>query len=353
MTIAVAVSGGTDSTFALALLREAGERVMAVHGHFLPPDPARRAGVRALAAICRALDVPFHEVDLTDAFRRLVVEPFVRDHAAGLTPNPCARCNPALKFGLLLDAARERGADALATGHYARLEGRGEAVRLLRGADPGKDQSYFLALVPRERLARAVLPLGAWTKERVRAGLAARGLAPAQAAESQDICFIPGDDHCAFLPEAAARAGVALPGPGPIVLPNGPDGPGGLRVGSHQGLWRYTLGQRRGIGVAHGEPLYVIGKDMAANTLLVGPRPLLEARGCTTRGANLLVPPEAWPQALTAQTRYRQRAKPVAVEHRTDGMTLTFLEPQSLPAPGQVAAVYGPDGAVLAGGVIA
>ncbi|WP_028587324.1 tRNA 2-thiouridine(34) synthase MnmA [Desulfocurvus vexinensis] len=347
MTIAVAVSGGTDSTFALALLREAGERVVAVHGHFLPPDPARREAVRALGATCRALGVPLHEVDLTDAFRRLVVEPFVRDHAAGLTPNPCARCNPAMKFGLLLDAAQGLGADRLATGHYARLDGAGEAVRLLRGADPAKDQSYFLALVPRERLARAVLPLGAWTKARVRAELAARGLAPAHSEESQDICFIPGDDHCAFLPGAAARAGVALPGPGPIELP------GGARAGRHQGLWRYTLGQRRGIGVAHSEPLYVIGKDMAANTLLVGPRPLLEARGCTTRGANVLVPPGEWPAALTAQTRYRQQAKPVAVEHHAGGLALTFLEPQSLPAPGQVAVVYAPDGAVLAGGIIA
>ncbi|MCK9239711.1 tRNA 2-thiouridine(34) synthase MnmA [Desulfocurvus sp.] len=347
MTIAVAVSGGTDSTFALALLREAGERVLAVHGHFLPPDPARREAARALAATCRALGVPLHEVDLTDAFRRLVVDPFARDHAAGLTPNPCARCNPAMKFGLLLDAARRHGAEALATGHYARLEGRGAAMRLLRGADPGKDQSYFLALVPRERLALAVLPLGSWTKERVRAGLAARGLAPAQGAESQDICFIPGDDHCAFLPGAAARAGVGLPGPGPIRLPDG------TRVGRHQGLWRYTLGQRRGIGVAHSEPLYVVAKDMAANTLVVGPRPLLEARGCATRGANLLVPPQEWPAALAAQTRYRQRAKPVRVEHGAQGLTLTFLAPQSLPAPGQVAVVYGPDDAVLAGGVIA
>ena len=347
MTIAVAVSGGTDSTFALALLREAGERVVAVHGHFLPPDPARYEAVRSLGATCRALGVLLHEVDLTDAFRRLVVEPFVRDHAAGLTPNPCARCNPAMKFGLLLDAAQGLGAEALATGHYARLEGAGEAVRLLRGADSGKDQSYFLALVPRERLARAVLPLGAWTKERVRAELAARGLAPAQAAESQDICFIPGDDHCAFLPGAAARAGVPLPGPGPIELPDG------SRAGHHQGLWRYTLGQRRGIGVAHSEPLYVIGKDMAANTLLVGPRPLLEARGCTPRAANVLAPPGEWPAALTAQTRYRQRARPVAVGHQAGGMTLTFLEPQSLPAPGQVAVIYAPDGAVLAGGVIA
>lgn len=342
MSIAVAVSGGTDSTFALVLLRDQGLDVLAVHGYFLRPTEASYEAAGELSEFCETQGVPFLDFDLSQEFEKAVVAPFISSYAHGMTPNPCCLCNPALKFGMLFDAARQHGATRIATGHYARITGQGDSMRLMRGADPAKDQSYFLSLVQRSRLALAELPLGDWTKQDVRAELDRRGITPPLPSESQEICFIPGDDYCAFLQNSC----VPLPGPGPIMLSDGSP------LGTHQGLWRYTQGQRRGIGVAYSEPLYVLDKDITRNALIVGPEPQLQATGCRTAAVNYLVPPEQWPDDILAQTRYRQRATPVRAYHEQTGFTLQFLEPQIQPAPGQVATVYGPDGAVLAGGII-
>ncbi|MGE4298131.1 MAG: tRNA 2-thiouridine(34) synthase MnmA [Desulfovibrionaceae bacterium] len=350
MRVAVAVSGGADSLCCLPLLKERGLDLVAVHGFFLPP-PEDRSGVDALAGQCAALGVPFHAIDLHQAFRREVIAPFAREYAAGRTPNPCALCNPRMKFGLLFDAARERGATHIATGHYATmLDVPGQGRALARGADPVKDQSYFLSLVPRERLEQAIFPLGTWRKEAVKALLRERGITPPLPAESQEICFIPDDDYCAFLESGNAPLDSPLPGPGPIVLANG------TRLGTHGGLWRYTLGQRRGMGIAYAEPLYVVGKDVAANALVVGTGDALASHGCTVRDLNLLAPFALWPPTILVQTRYRQRAKPAtATLEDTPGgprLRLAFIEPHSLPAPGQIAAVYASDGTVLGGGII-
>jgi len=342
MRIGVAVSGGADSLFTAVLLKEAGHEIVAVHAFFLPPTAASRAEAEVLGNAVRALGCGYATVDLSAAFREQVMEPFEQAYALGLTPNPCSRCNPAMKFGLLMDEALALGAEAFATGHYARIEGRGAEARLMRGADPAKDQSYFLSLVPRERFARVVLPLGGWTKDEVRAELARRGLTPPVPSESQEICFIPGDDYCAWLTDR----GTKLPGPGPIVLPDGTE------VGRHQGLWRYTQGQRRGMGVAWSEPLYVLGKDMLANALIVGPREATLVTGCEAEDVNLMLPPAEWPAEVLAQTRYRQKARPATVVLDGEGMRLTFHQPQTVPAPGQVAACYALDGTVLAAGVI-
>lgn len=342
MRIAVAVSGGTDSLFTAVLLKEAGHDILALHAHFLPPTDESLAKAEELGRAMAGLGCDYAAVDLSQAFHDEVVAPFEAAYARGRTPNPCSVCNPAMKFGHLLDEAERRGAEAIATGHYARIRGRGDEARLERGVDPVKDQSYFLSLVPQSRLARAVLPLGDWTKDDVRAELARRSLVPPLPSESQEICFIPGDDYCAWLGERETE----LPGPGPIVLPDGTE------VGRHKGLWRYTQGQRRGIGVAFSEPLYVIAKDMDRNALVVGPREATLAEGCIARQINLLVPPEAWPDEVLAQTRYRQKARPARVELDGEAMRITFSSPQTLPAPGQVAACYAPDGSVLAGGVI-
>ena len=342
MRIAVAVSGGTDSLFTAVLMKEAGHDVLALHAHFLPPTDESRAKAEEPGQAMAKLGCDFAAVDLSGAFHDEVMAPFEAAYARGRTPNPCSVCNPAMKFGHLLDEAERRGAEAIATGHYARILGQGPDARLVRGMDPVKDQSYFLSLVPQSRLARAVLPLGDWTKDDVRAELARRSLVPPLPSESQEICFIPNDDYCAWL---TAR-GAQLPGPGPIVLPDGKE------VGRHQGLWRYTQGQRRGIGVAWSEPLYVLGKDMEHNALVVGPREATLAEGCEAGQINLLVPREAWPDEVLAQTRYRQKARPAQVELTGETMRITFSTPQTLPAPGQVAACYAPDGTVLAGGVI-
>jgi tRNA-specific 2-thiouridylase len=334
MSIAVAVSGGLDSLLALILLQERGSQVLAVHGRFLDADQSGAA----LERICRGLGVPFLELDLRSDFEERVIAPFVHAYLAGDTPNPCAACNPGMKFGLLFDAARERGAEFLATGHYVRLE----QGRLLRGVDAAKDQSYFLSLVPLDRLERAVFPLGGLTKAAARAELARRGLTPPLSRESQEICFVPHDDYRAFL----ESRGLDLPGAGPVLLSDG------RKIGQHRGLWRHTQGQRKGLGLSWPEPLYVLDKDPARNAVVVGPRSELAAWGCSVDRVNRLAPQDAWPETVLVQTRYRQKAKPARFAARGQGLALTFLEPQTRPTPGQIAALYTAEGQVLGGGII-
>lgn len=341
MIVGVAVSGGGDSLAALMALREAGHTVLALHGRFVAQ--AGSGAIHGLTEACARLDVPLHVLDLRAEFETRVAAPFAAEYLAGRTPNPCARCNAAMKFGLLLDRALELGAEGLATGHYARAGAHAAyGWALARGADPVKDQSYFLCLTPRERLRRALFPLAGARKASVRADLAARGVTPPLSAESQEICFVPGDDYRAFL---AARHPV-LPGPGPAVLP------GGTPVGRHQGLWRTTVGQRRGLGLAWREPLYVLDKDMAANTLVVAPRRALDVDGFGASEANLLVDPALWPGTVLVQTRYREKAKPARAEVSGGRLIVRFDAPQARPAPGQVAALYDAQGAVLAGAVV-
>lgn len=342
--MAVAVSGGRDSLLALALLKEQGHPVVAVHARFLPGDWDEQRLGAPLLRVCGQLGVELRVLDLRAEFEEHVVAPFVAEYRAGRTPNPCALCNPRLKFGLLFDKAAEVfGATRIATGHYARLEQDArQGPRLLRGADPAKDQSYFLALVPRERLARAVFPLGAWRKADVAPALDARGLRPPLPLESQEVCFIANDDYKAFLEARGTR----LPGPGPMVLENG------AAVGRHQGLWRYTVGQRRGLGVAWSEPLYVLRKDVGRNALVVGPKAALTVSGCVAREVNRLVDRELWPEVVFVKTRYRQEASPARARAVESGLAFDFLEPHERPAPGQVAAAYDEAGVLLAGGVI-
>ena len=342
MTVAVAVSGGGDSLAALLALRDAGHDVLALHGVFLPR--ADDAAAQGLVEACARLGVALHLVDLRAEFEALVAAPFAAEYLAGRTPNPCARCNAHLKFGLLLDRALELGAEALATGHFA-ASGTHPAYgwALARGADPAKDQSYFLSLVPRPRLLRAVFPLAARRKAEVRAELAGRGFVPPLPGESQEICFVPGDDYRAFL---AGRCDV-LPEGGPAELPDG------TVVGAHQGLWRSTIGQRRGLGIAHGEPLYVLDKDLGRNVLVVAPRAALLTRDFAAGEVNPLVDPALWPQEALVQTRYREAAKAARVEFSGGALLVRYAEPQVRPAPGQVAAVYDAAGVVLAGAVVA
>lgn len=343
MRLAVAVSGGSDSLLALGLLRAEGHDVIGLHAHFLPPDDKARELARAIEAQCALLGVPFAAVDLSRQFREHVIEPFIAAYAAGETPNPCAACNRDMKFGLLLDAARALGAGRLATGHYARLEETSNGPALFRGADDTRDQSYFLSLVPARALARAVFPLAGRKKRDNPAALAALGLTPPLPKESREVCFVPNDDYRAFL----AQSGAALTGPGPIVLADG------TRLGTHQGLWRHTIGQRRGLGIAHAAPLYVLAKDARTNALVVGVKADLAATACRTGPANLLADPTGWPSPVLAQTCYRMRPRPARVRRLPEGgLAIAFEEPIARPTPGQVAALYDPAGRVLAGAVL-
>ncbi|SBW04000.1 tRNA-specific 2-thiouridylase MnmA [uncultured delta proteobacterium] len=346
---AVAVSGGVDSLYALVSLKERGEAVLALHGRMLPPDLAPagyEAMLERLAKTCAALDVPLAVIDCVDAFAEAVINPFVRAYAAGTTPNPCAHCNVGIKFGLLLDTARDLGATRLATGHYVRLEQSGNTPALYAGQDASKDQSYFLSLVPLEKLRFAVAPLARKSKDEIRAALAAKGITPPAPGESQEICFVPNDDYRAFLLDRAAKLGVALPGPGPVTLPDG------KRIGTHNGLWQYTEGQRKGLGIAWSEPLYVLAKDLAANALVTGGGACLHGGEIRAGNCNFLVPMAEWPETLLLRTRFRQTPRPARARFE-DGVLILREETPSGPyARGQIAAVYGPDLRVLAGGVI-
>lgn len=378
MRIAVAVSGGVDSLCALLLLRRAGHELLALHALLTESSDAPPEG---LDAACRQLGVPLEVVDLRARFAREVVTPFAAAYAAGRTPNPCARCNRAIKFGALLDAALARGAEALATGHYARLAPRtrrGAAGPLLAmAAHAPKDQSYFLSLVPRERLARALFPLAAMDKAACGALVAQAGLAVPLPKESHDICFAPGgvDAYRNFLERRWQELGMAPPAPGPVLLcetapaeghesrqqrndaetsqkSDTAHSPRLRRIATHAGLWRYTEGQRRGLGLPHAEALHVLRKDVAANALVVGPRSLLGMRGCLAREVTVAVPPRFWPERPAARCRYGGGLSPA--DARLDGETLhiRFAEACFPSAPGQVVTLYDEDGVVLAAGIV-
>lgn len=341
MTIAVALSGGADSLLSLILLREAGAQVLALHGLFLP-DQDKDPGLEDLQKLCAQLKIKLHCLDLRQEFEKLVITPFVQAYTQGLTPNPCALCNPAIKFGLLLDQAKALGAQALATGHYARLEQTDQGPLLFRGLDRAKDQSYFLACVPRTRFEYIQFPLATWTKDQVQKALAQWNLILPPKPESQEICFIPGN-YRDFL---STRRTQPAP-PGPIVLQDG------TMLGEHQGLTNYTWGQRKGLGIAYEEPLYVLGKDKEKNRLIVGPKSATMTTKCYTGPPNFLVPQEQWPQEILVQTIYRQQPVPARIKIHESGLSIKFTQPHPLPAPGQVAALYSLQGQVLAGAIIA
>lgn len=281
--------------------------------------------------------------DLSRQFDAAIITPFAAAYASGQTPNPCAWCNRRMKFGLLFEAARRHGANRLATGHYAGLvrDGCGRAA-LVRGIDDTRDQSYFLSLVPIEVLSQVVFPMAGRRKTEVRQELARQGFTVPLPSESRDVCFVAGDDYKRFLQER----GVSLPGAGPILLEDG------TAIGQHQGLWRYTIGQRRGLGIPYAVPLYVLDKDLTRNALRVGPRQALAAGGCRVAQLNMLVAPPDWPEALFIQTCYRMRPRPVSVVWRGELLDIVFANPLPRPAAGQVAVLYDSGGRVLAGGII-
>jgi tRNA-specific 2-thiouridylase len=334
------MSGGVDS--AVALLRAGPEAVGVTLRLWL--DPAGPSAERACCSpdavvrareACHALGLPHVTLDLREAFRDAVVRPFVDGYAAGLTPNPCTRCNGEFRFDRLVDFARRAGADVLWTGHYARIVERGGQRLVARATDPAKDQSYMLATVDPAILEHVGFPLGTSTKQEVRAEAAAAGLAVARRPESQEACFLAGGNYRSF----RTRNGVA-PAPGAIVDQSG------AVLGRHDGIWRFTPGQRRGIGVASAEPLYALRADAASNLLVVGPRTALAVRRVTVEGA-LHLP------VARVQAKLRYRSSPVAatVAALEGGFSLDLDEPAEAVAPGQVAVLYHDD-AVVGAGVI-
>jgi tRNA-specific 2-thiouridylase len=334
--VAVATSGGVDS--AVALLRAGDDAVGVTLRLWLDPNgpDAERAccspsAVIAARAMCHARGIPHVTLDLREEFRRAVVTPFVRGYARGETPNPCIRCNGGFRFGELLAFARRIGAAKLATGHYARIVEHGGRLLLARAFDAAKDQSYMLARLDPRRLDRLWFPLGEQTKTQTRAEAAAAGLEAARRPESQEACFLAGDDYRAFL----ARHGLA-PSSGAIV------DEAGAQLGTHAGYWRFTPGQRRGLGVAAAQPLYALESDARTNTVVVGPRASLARSRVSARG-RLFTPV----QRVEAKLRHRSPAVAASVERTASGFRLSLDEPAFGVARGQAAVLY--EGDVVVG----
>lgn len=345
--IAVAMSGGVDSSAAAALLVRAGHEVVGITLQLLPCEDRPLGGgccslESSLAArsVADRLGVDHVVVDARGTFEQRVLRPCWDDYARGQTPNPCVLCNAAVKWGTLLDKARALGASKLATGHYARL-GPGPAGRLslLRGADPKKDQSYFLFALEQEQLAATLLPLGAMSKPQVRALARELGLATAERPESQDACFESSEDG--FAESLRLRFGDE-PRPGAIVDRSG------RSVGKHLGLHRYTLGQRHGLGVSLGGRAFVSALDASKNEVVVTTDPA-DLLSCELRVRLAGARDRPLPERCLVQIRSRHRAVPAqVVPEGEDFARVAFSEPQRAVTPGQAAVLY--DGERVAGG---
>ncbi|HEX8072748.1 MAG TPA: tRNA 2-thiouridine(34) synthase MnmA [Pyrinomonadaceae bacterium] len=363
----MAMSGGVDSSAAAALLQEQGHELVGftmqlwnqrrglsvdADGEPLPSRCCSLDDVYDARRVAAELGFPFYVLNLEREFERDVVAPFVESYLDGETPIPCVACNSRLKFAALDRLALSLGCEKVATGHYARVEfdaatGR---YRLLRGRDARKDQSYFLWELTQEQLSRSLFPLGDMAKADARAAARAAGLAVAEKAESQEICFVPDGDYAGFIDRYLAAEGrtAAAPPPGEIVNTRGE------RVGEHAGVHRYTVGQRRGLGVTNERPLYVVQIDARRNRVVVGADEELLRREFTAAGVNWIAfdEPRA-PVRAEVRVRYRHEAAPATVEPLTDARArVIFDEPQRAITPGQATVFYRGD-EVLGGGWIA
>jgi len=347
--VVIAMSGGVDSSVSAALLKEQGYEVTGVSLQLYDPVP-REPGCRIktccslddvmdAARVAKKLGIPFEVIDMRAEFKELVIDHFIAEYAAGRTPNPCIRCNDLIKFDLLLKKAHELGADLLATGHYARTTGDGNGKKwLLTGLDGTKDQSYFLFTLTQEQLQQVLFPVGMLEKTAVRKLAAKFDLPVAQKHESQEICFIPDNDYVNFLEShgVAQKQGDIVTGDGTV-------------VGRHAGVHRYTVGQRKGLGIAWAHPLHVRAIDTAHNRVVVGGSEELAALSLTAARATWNSLPATARFRAACRIRYRHKPAPCNVvmfpENRFE---VHFDEPQTSVTPGQAAVLY--DGERVLGG---
>jgi tRNA-specific 2-thiouridylase len=375
MTIAVAMSGGVDSSMAAALLTENSShtgpngspavvgmtmqlwnqrRLPGLLGLEAGESPARASGrccslddVYDARRVANFLGLLYYVVNFEDRFEREVVRPFVESYLAGETPIPCSRCNTEIKFAQFIETARKIGADCVATGHYARVHRDEESglYRLLAARDPSKDQSYFLFGLTQEQLARTLFPLGEFTKDEVRAMARERNLPVAGKPDSQEICFVPTGDYRRFIDAYLSEQGKQLESEGGEIVSTD-----GRVLGRHEGLENYTVGQRKGLGFATGTPLYVIGLDPAHHRVVVGSNQELLKSRLQVRDVNWIRPVrEGEPFAAHVKIRNKHLPAPARVEaHANDEARVEFSNPQRAITPGQAAVFY--DGEEVVGG---
>lgn len=343
----VAMSGGVDSSVAAALMKEDGYDVTGIMLKLWKGAAANNdSGCCSVDAaedarrVAQVLDIPFYVLNFADQFSRTVIEDFKQQYSRGLTPNPCVVCNRSIKFEALLERAHAYGADVLATGHYARTTVRDGRYRLQRAVQPGKDQSYVLYMLGQQELEMARFPVGCYPKEQIRQIAASLDLRTAGKPESQDLCFVPAGDSHAFVSENIPQGSMA----GPIVTPDG------RRLGTHRGFAHYTIGQRKGLGVSAGSPLYVKEIRAGDNTVVVAGAEQLKVAGVELDRVSFVADPLAEFRA-SIMTRYRGVEAPATVKVEGTTARVEFDEPQARPAPGQAAVFY--DGnEILGGGTI-
>jgi len=351
MRIVVAMSGGVDSSVAAALLADEGHEVIGVSMQLYDQSEGQTSfgsccsldDLHDARRVAAAIDIPHYIMNFERQFDEHVISNFVREYEAGRTPLPCARCNSELKFATLAERASGFGADAVATGHYARVQhdAKTGAYLLKRGIDAGKDQSYFLFSLTQDQLSHALFPVGDRPKDEVREYARSRHLPVADKPDSQEICFIPDDDYAAFIDRRStgtARAGAIVDEKG-------------RQLGSHAGVHHFTIGQRKGLGIASpdGAPLYVLALSSPDRQVVVGPRASLERTTLTASGVNWMAGEPAGPVRVCAQIRHRHHAAAATVWALDEGRAqIVFDAPQNAVTPGQAVVYY--DGDIVVGG---
>ncbi|MHB0988153.1 MAG: tRNA 2-thiouridine(34) synthase MnmA [Bellilinea sp.] len=350
-SVAVAMSGGVDSSVAAALLVEQGYEVTGVMLRLWSEPgkeesnrcctPDAMAGARRVAA---KLGIPFYALNSQDLFHNVVVQSFMDGYRNGITPNPCILCNQHIRWGFMYETAREMGAEFMATGHYAQVHPKPDgSVELRRGLDPDKDQSYVMSVLPQEKLRHTLFPVGGMAKPEVRQHARRFGLTVADRADSQDLCFLAGQDYRGFL----ARYVPEITQPGKIVNADG------RHIGEHQGLAFYTIGQRKGLGIAAPRPLYVLEKNLATNELVVGDENQLGRSGLTAGGMNWIAgAAPAAPFEADVKIRYRAALAPAVVTPQGDDqIAVHFKNSMRDITIGQRVVIYNGE-VVLGGGII-
>lgn len=336
--VVVAMSGGVDSSVAAAILKDEGYEVIGVSMQLYDNSSDLSYGsccsiedIYDARRVADTLDIPHYVLNLEEEFSRYVVDYFVDTYTKGETPNPCLKCNEILKFKILLRKACELEADCLATGHYARVvwDEKERRYRLLKGIDREKDQSYFLFTLTQDELGRVLFPIGWLEKRKVREIARKKGLRVADKGESQEICFVPDGDYYSFISNRIGKSQ-----DGEIVDTSG------RVLGRHNGIYRYTIGQRRGLGIAAGYPLYVVGIDGSRSRVIVGREEVLYSKGLEAQGINIIDPSTTFPLRADCKIRYRHKGAPALVRMEEGRLFVIFDEPQKAITPGQAVVLY-------------